>query len=365
MDASTGSPTSWLWDFGDGGSSTDQNPTHTYTTAGVYTVIMTASKEGSSDTKTRTDYITANVAANFTPATTIGGADLTVHFTDTSTGNPLTWDWDFGDGSPHDTTQNPSHTYTTAGSYTVTLIASRGALSDTETKINCVTVGITANFIGSPTDDDAPMLVAFTDTSKGVPTTWAWLFGDGGTSTLQNPSHTYTTAGQYTVQLTATRGISSGVEIKADYITVDPFTDFVGRPLSGYAPLVVQFSDRSIGSPTSWLWDFGDGYTSTDRYPVHSYKAEGFYTVTLTISRGLLTSTKTRDNYIEVSRFKVSTSDSAVPSYRGDTSKLSSSPQLGMAFPKEGGVRVSVPSKSTPPIEEGFTRPEGPAESFS
>ena len=222
-DQSTGSPTSWSWDFGDGGTSTQQNPSHTYSAAGQYTVGLTATNSAGSNTASKTNYVTVSAApvANFSGTPTTGPAPLTVNFTDTSTGSPTSWSWTFGDGGTS-TAQNPSHTYSVAGQYTVSLTATNSAGSNTATKTNYVTVTAApvANFSGTPTTGQPPMRVSFTDLSTGAPTSWSWDFGDGGTSTQQNPSHNYNAAGQYTVSLTATNGAGSNTATKTNYITV-------------------------------------------------------------------------------------------------------------------------------------------------
>ncbi|MCU1472277.1 PKD domain-containing protein [Amnibacterium sp.] len=172
--------------------------------------------------------------ANFTATPTSGTAPLAVSFTDTSTGTPTSWAWDFGDsGSASNTatTANPSHTYNTAGTYTVSLTATNANGSSTPKTatitVNPVSTGTapTANFTATPTSGTAPLAVSFTDTSTGTPTSWAWNFGDTGsttnTSTSQSPSHTYNTAGTYTVSLTATNANGSSTP-KTATITVNP-----------------------------------------------------------------------------------------------------------------------------------------------
>ena len=161
--------------------------------------------------------------ANFTGNPTSGYTPLTVAFTDTSTNTPTAWSWTFGD-SGTSTSQNPSHQYTSAGSFTVTLTATNSYGSDGETKTNYITASTppsppVANFTGSPTSGNAPLAVSFTDTSTNTPTAWSWSFGDSGTSTVQNPSHTYA-AGSYTVSLTATNAGGSDGETKTNYISV-------------------------------------------------------------------------------------------------------------------------------------------------
>jgi PKD repeat protein len=164
--------------------------------------------------------------ASFSGSPTSGIAPLSVAFTDTSTGPPTSWEWTFGDGGTS-TAQSPSHTYSTAGTYSVSLKVTNSLGNNTLTKTNYISVSApqppVANFTGSPTNGIVPLTVGFTDTSTGgQPTSWAWTFGDGGTSTAQNPSHIYTAAGTYSVTLTATNTVGSNSITKTNYITVTP-----------------------------------------------------------------------------------------------------------------------------------------------
>ncbi|OQX79442.1 MAG: hypothetical protein B6D61_03495, partial [Bacteroidetes bacterium 4484_249] len=224
--------TSWFWDFGDGNTSTEQNPEHEYTNAGVYTVSLTVSDGSLEDTETKTDYITVNPAiapdADFSGTPTSGYAPLTVNFTDeSSVGLPIvSWDWDFGDGSGS-TEQNPEHVYENAGTYDVSLTIFDGMFTDTETKTAYITVDSltepVAGFSADPLGGTAPLEINFNDESvQGTyPITgWSWDFGDGNTSTEQNPVHTYETTGVYTVSLTIDDGTFTDTETKIDYIDV-------------------------------------------------------------------------------------------------------------------------------------------------
>ncbi|HHM01873.1 MAG TPA: PKD domain-containing protein [Caldithrix abyssi] len=160
----------------------------------------------------------------------------------------------------------------------------------------------TANFTGSPTSGCPTLTVNFTDQSSGDITDWSWDFGDGTTSTLQNPTHDYANPGSYTVSLTVTGPGGSDTNTKNNYITVeDPAVtaDFSGTPTSGDAPLDVAFTDNSTGA-SSWSWDFGDGATSTAQNPTHTYTVAGVYTVTLTASNSCGTDTQTKVDYITV-----------------------------------------------------------------
>jgi Zn-dependent metalloprotease/plastocyanin len=163
--------------------------------------------------------------ANFTGTPLTGPAPLTVVFTDTSSNTPTSWSWNFGDGGTS-TLKNPSHQYTTQGTYTVTLTAANAYGSDSETKTNYITVTApqapVAAFVGSPTTVSVGGTVTFTDQSTNSPTSWAWTFEGGtpATSTAQNPTVTYSAAGTYDVTLVATNAQGSDTEAKIDYITV-------------------------------------------------------------------------------------------------------------------------------------------------
>jgi len=218
------------------------------------------------------------------------------------------------------------------GSGTVTLASNKRGV----VKYNCnPVVGPTAGFSGTPLNGDTPLNVSFTDLSvagTNAITIWSWDFGDGGSSSSQNPSHTYNTPGTYTVSLTVSDGNLSDEEVKTDYITVTqptPVADFSGTPLSGDAPLNVNFTDLSINNPESWTWDFGDGESSTNQNPNHTYNMPGTYTVSLTVSNSGGSDTETKTDYIIVS---------AVP----PTANFSGSPTTGVV-----PLEVSFTDQST------------------
>ena len=217
---SVGPITEVHWDFGDGGTSTAYSPSHTYTNSGNYTVYLRVFA-GPYYSQSSTVIQVVSVTADFSADLTTVNAGSLVTFTDTSTGTPTSWNWDFGDGSTHATTQNPTHIYTVAGTYTVTLIATNGYGSDTETKVNYITVNMVADFTAAPISGSVPLAVSFTDLSMGTPTSWFWDFGNGNTSTDQNPVNGYSNAGTYTVSLTATQGAFSDTETKVNYIVAN------------------------------------------------------------------------------------------------------------------------------------------------
>jgi parallel beta-helix repeat protein len=329
-DKSTGAPTLWKWSFGDGTSSTVQNPVHTYSAAGIYTVVLTASNSAGNNTVTKSDYINVGQTAptpvaSFNSNVTSGNAPLRVLFSDASTGSPITWNWSFGDGV-NSTEKNPTHTYSMQGSYTVALTVSNAAGSNTTTKSSYikVTTNNTTNatipvvsFWGSRTSGTAPITIGFTDASTNTPTAWNWSFGDGTYSTVQNPKHTYSNAGIYSVTLSASNAAGTGTKTRANYINVTgtslqtPTAAFSASPTSGNTPLNVTFTDSSTGTPTAWNWNFGDGTTSTQQSPVHTYSTAGDYTITLTVSNSAGNNTTTKSNYIKVTAN--STTNATIP----------------------------------------------------
>ncbi len=178
--------------------------------------------------------------------------------------------------------------------------------SDTQTSTNYVTATAAApvaQFSGVPTSGSLPLNVAFSNSSSGSITSYAWTFGDGGTSTLQAPSHVYAAAGTYTVALTVTGPGGSNTQTRSNYVTVTtpaPVAQFTGTPVSGFSPLTVNFSNTSTGSITGYAWTFGDGGTSTVASPSHVYATAGTYTVALTATGPGGSNTQTRSNYVNV-----------------------------------------------------------------
>src|SRR5664280_826429 len=232
--------------------------------------------------------------ADFSANPTSGSAPLSVHFTDSSQ-NATGWDWDFGDGN-NSIAKNPENTYAEAGDYTVNLTVSNGNGTDSTTQEIVVDeapiddeVPPVADFNANPRNGPAPLSVHFTDSSLNA-TEWDWDFGDEATSTLQNPMHNYTEAGNYVVNLTVSNG--NGTDLKTLEIIVDeassedkvlPVANFNANPTSGPAPLSVRFTDSSQNA-TGWNWNFGDGNTSIAKNPINTYSKAGNYTVNLTVS---------------------------------------------------------------------------------
>lgn len=156
-------------------------------------------------------------------------------------------------------------------------------------------VNLSVDFNSNVTSGPAPLIVEFTGISDNA-TKWEWDLGDGNVSDVKDPSHTYFAPGVYNVTLTVSGMNETVTESKENYILVYqpvmPEADFSAAPSSGYAPLNVAFTDLSSNA-SSWDWDFGDGNTSTEQHPVHTYNSAGTYTVTLTVVENGTTESKT------------------------------------------------------------------------
>src|SRR6266498_1643395 len=274
---SSSGATSYLWDFGDGSTSTETNPSHTYAAAGSHTVTLTASAgAGCMNSVQHSVTVNANPVAAFSaPAVCEGAATV---FSNSSTG-AASYSWNFGDQSSPSTDTNPSHTYAAAGTYTVTLTATSAAGCT-----NSVSHGVTVNanpvaVFSAPAVCEGAATV-FSNSSTGA-ASYSWDFGDNSAaSTAVNPSHSYAAPGTYTVVLTATSAAGCTNSIPHS-VTVNP------NPVAAFsAPAVcagaaTAFSNSSTGA-TSYSWSFGDGGSSTDTTPSHTYAAPGTYTVQLT-----------------------------------------------------------------------------------
>jgi len=286
--------TKWFWDFGDGNSSTDQNATHTYSTAGSYEVNLTVSNDNGTDSKLATISVYEKVypVANFSSKPTEGYAPLDVEFTDSSE-NADDWYWDFEkDVTVDSTDRNTTHTYSSAGTYTVNLTVRKG--NGTNSTFGTITALSTpepvlpvANFSSNVSSGYAPLSVQFTDSSKNA-TSWNWDFNDGSSSTKKNPLHTFYKSGTYTVNLTVRNVNGTDYKLATIYVLVKPqpvlpTANFSSNVSSGYAPLDVQFNDSSKNA-TRWNWDFENDrkIDSTDINPMHTYSSAGTYTVNLT-----------------------------------------------------------------------------------
>jgi PKD repeat protein len=276
FDASVDAVT-WFWDFGNGNTSTLQNPpAQTYIGANQYTVtLMVTSLNGCTNTDTDLINIYQSPVVSFLP-TSVCQNEL-AQFTDFSSSSPgdpiLTWSWDFDDGNTS-TLQNPTNTYLTIGTFNVVLAIATANCAATDTVPITVDPIPNAGFTPSANSGCTDLPVDFTNTSTGA-ASYFWDFGDGDTSILTDPSHLftnpYTFDTTYTVMLVAltTFGCS---DTAYDFITVYPTVqaNFTHNGLPGCAPLAVDFVNLSTGG-FLYLWDFGDGNGSTAMSPSYTY----------------------------------------------------------------------------------------------
>jgi PKD repeat protein len=312
-DTSTGTITNRFWAFGDGGTTNTLNTTviYTYNSVGTDTVtLITAGPTGVS-TNIQANFISVTngvpnqvispgnldfgiVAVGQTTTQTFSVASIgfgPLNGTATASGAPFT----IITGSPYILNSGQTGLVSvgfspgSVGTFTGSVVFA----SDGGTSTNLVTgsgaVAPTAGFTGTPTNGAAPLLVNFTDASSGTVTGRVWDFGDGNTSALANPSHSYAIAGSFSVSLTVLGPLGSNTLVLANFITVTnvvgvPVAAFTASPTNGATPLLVNFTDASTGVITNHSWTFGDGNTSVAASPSHSYSTAGVYSVSLTVS---------------------------------------------------------------------------------
>ncbi|MFT5859722.1 MAG: gliding motility-associated-like protein [Flavobacteriaceae bacterium] len=279
----------WAWDFGDGNSSSTQNTSHTYAAAGTYTVtLVVTATDGQADAEVKILYVTVHPLpiAGFTTLGNGCTVPFDVTFTNTSdTGAGITYAWDFGN-TQTSALENPAAvTYSTAGTFTVVLVV-------TNTITGCIN-SFSQNIVVS--DFSASMVapitacvgtpVSFADASTVGSNSWAWTFGDGGSSAQQNPTYTYSAPGTYTITLNAQNTTSGCSDVVTQSITINPLPvpTFTADITVGCAPLGVNFTNTS-GAGT-FVWDFGNGNTFNGTNPATEiYTANGLHTVTLTMT---------------------------------------------------------------------------------
>ncbi len=289
----------YIWDFGDSGSSTLNNPTHIYPAVSAnYTVVLIANAaNGCSDTLSKI----IHVSNRATPVFSVSPANIckgnAASFNDMSViSAPDTinsWFWDFGDNT-NSTLKNPTHSYANTGTYTVTLTVSSLTSCDSTTsqQVNVIDAPV-AGF--SVNDVCQGMGNVFNDLSMPASgsslVSWAWDFGDSNTSNQQNPMHTYASSGSFTAGLTVTDNFGCmGIATQNAIVHPLPLVNFGSGIKCTGSP--VQFTDSTLifsGSITSWLWDFGDpgsgtSNISTLQNPTHLYNTQGFYFIKLKVT---------------------------------------------------------------------------------
>ncbi len=290
--ASVAGATGYQWSFGDGGTSVQPNPDHFYNAHGSYTVSLSVTESGGCTlTKTKADYV------NVLPVSIRAFNDLPFHGcaphtqrfdADISSPEPITsYLWSFGDGQTS-TEKNPVHSYTTAGSYTVSLIVkTANGCSDTLEYAAAIVTGIkpTAAFTADLHSACAYQNVNFTDKSTGSPNNWYWQFGDNFTSYAANPMHAYRDTGFFKVTLRVGNYYCYDTLQISDYVYIKPPVARFDVAYTCDTPYVRSFTDRSL-APQTFAWKFGDGTTSTEQSPQHTYPAPGTYNASLHVTNG-------------------------------------------------------------------------------
>ena len=248
--ASTGSPTVYTWDFG-GALKSGKTVTHTFAASGPFTVKLEIAKSGDCAfglcTASTSKQVTvgggappliasfntsANCVAEFGPAICTVQAGQAVTFTSTSTGDPTSWAWAFGDGGTANSAV-ASHTFQQTGSFTVTLTVGKGGNTSATSRTFVVTPGngeppLGASFhtsaacTGNTCTAQAGQAVTFTSTSTGSPASQSWSFGDGGTGNGASATHTFQAAGTYTVTLTIGKGANTASTSKTFNVSPAP-----------------------------------------------------------------------------------------------------------------------------------------------
>ena len=287
--SSTGGPvSSWSWSFGDGGTgSSQQNPGRVFAAAGTFTVTLTAENlAGSASTSRSVVVLPARPVAGFTLAPSVPAAGTPIQFTDTSTGTIDTWSWDFGDGRTS-AQREPSIAYASAGTYEVTLTVTNAGGSSTTQRTVAVNPPPPVASFTAPATALTNQAVVFTDTSTAVEASYAWSFGNLGSSTVRSPSFAFPAPGTYTVTLVVTNAGGSDTTTRTVQVTNPP------APQAGFtasrtvitAGQSVTFTDTSVTAlPAEFTWTFGDGTTATGRSPApKTYAAPGTFPVTLRV----------------------------------------------------------------------------------
>ena len=285
----TGTIANWNWNFGNNISSSNQNPSIPYSGPGTYSVnLIINSDKGCKDTITQQQIIWATPIALFTNSSVCLG--LPVDFTDHSSisdASALNYSWTFGDGGVS-SASSTQHIYASEGGYPIALtVSSQNGCSTQFNGLANVFPLPSANFVvASICQDDNAQFVNSSTLSSGTISTNYWTFGDNGISSLVNPSHTYSTPGDFPISLliSSDHGCLDST-IGTLHVKPKPQIDFNAQNVCQGFP--VNFSDLSdpvVGAMSFYQWNFGDGQTTQVQDPIHVYNAPGWYSVSLTAS---------------------------------------------------------------------------------
>jgi PKD repeat protein len=288
----------WEWEFGDGSTSTLQNPMHSFATIDTFTVTLTVWDEHDANDSISKSITVVNLPpdADFSYTPLNPRVDELITFSDESTdsdGSVVRWEWDFGDGFTS-TQENPAHSYSTIDTFSVTLTV-WDDLDDSDSITKSIAIGNlapSAGFSYLPVDPKVDAIVTFVDESSdpdGSVVAWSWDFGDGTTSNEQNPTHSYSGAGSNLVTLTVFDNDGGSNTTSKTVVVVEnqkPVAEFSYTPDNPNVGEPVTFKDRSSdpdGSIAAWDWNFGDGTTSSEMNHNHIYMSPGTYTITLKV----------------------------------------------------------------------------------
>ena len=293
--------TSYLWNFGDGTTSNQVNPSHVYAAPGPYYVCLTVSGNGCTNSWCDSVHVVntqTNCDAHFSAVAT--SATGGIYFNPVMNTMATTYSWDFGDGAT-DTLRTPVHQYTNPGAYlaclTVTRYTTAGTVACTAHYCDSVhvvspVISCDAHFNYLSTNTGASNSFYFNPAANPVGATYSWNFGDGGTSTMRTPTHVYNAVGVYFACLTVTvpgaNGAIACTSSWCDSIHVNStpsgcwamFTFNVNNYLSN-----ASFHPATTAMGTMYAWDFGDGTTSAQMAPTHHFAHSGVYWVCLTTTR--------------------------------------------------------------------------------
>jgi len=290
----------YLWNFGDGNTSTAFNPVHNYNEDGTYTVKLTTTNPCGNDMVTHIVTILTPPFADFSSNDVEGCAPFEVDFINYSSENATSFLWSFPGGSPPTSTAfEPTIVYDNPGVFNVTLTAFNAAGQDIYTATNYITVNPQPTSVF--THSGGGLQITFNSTGS-LGDFYAWNFGDGQTSTQPNPVHTYAQGGSYTVILMVSNGCGSTSSQQTFTVTGAPSAEFSADVEDGCPVLVVHFTNTSAGNPTSFNWVFegGNPATSNAANPIVTYSTPGSWDVSLTVSNSSGNNSITFDNFIEV-----------------------------------------------------------------
>jgi gliding motility-associated-like protein len=280
---------SYIWDFGNGQTSTNQNPAAVnYSTAGNYTITLIVTNSfGCKDTLIQSIVVSNFQAGINAPATACQNTPVTI--SDNSTVGANNWNWTFTGANPAGgSAQSNSVTYSTPGTYTINLTSQNTGIGCTASTSQQITVlpTPTPTFTATPLTGCSPLLVSFTNQS-GNGSNFVWNFGDGAIFTgATPPPHVYNGNGSYvpTMTMTGTNGCTASFTGPAIVLS-SPVANFTSDVQMGCDPLTVQFTQNSTSPDpiTTYLWNFGDGTTFNGQTPTPHNFAVGVYDVSLVI----------------------------------------------------------------------------------